>query len=173
MVFVSYNVFGMVFWGGIFGGRHYNRPDPYLNNTIVLCTVWFMNYTFMSNFSPLMFCTSIRHKIIIKTAYLALILRPIVIGHQWKPLQKFNHYSQPWCVDQYAIYQYCLSLCWCIDTVLIQYITWYIDVLLHLCHWYSCRYQSPVLVSLIFVLINCIYIMHCKSSWVVGLSWSV
>jgi len=22
--------------GGIFGGRHYNRPDPYLNSAIVL-----------------------------------------------------------------------------------------------------------------------------------------
>ena len=24
------------FWGGIFGGRHYNRPNPYLNSTTKL-----------------------------------------------------------------------------------------------------------------------------------------
>ena len=26
----------MIFWGNIFGSGHYNCPDPYLNNTIVL-----------------------------------------------------------------------------------------------------------------------------------------
>ena len=28
--------FRIIFWGGIFGGGHYNRSDPYLNSTIVL-----------------------------------------------------------------------------------------------------------------------------------------
>ena len=39
MVFVTQDVFRVVFRGGIFGGGHYNCPDPYLTNTIVLSIV--------------------------------------------------------------------------------------------------------------------------------------
>jgi len=36
MVFIVQVVFRMIFKGGIFGGKHYNHPDLYLNNTIIL-----------------------------------------------------------------------------------------------------------------------------------------